>query len=336
MKISPTEAPVLVVKVDGGDFFFVEEGSVVDSIALSEDGMLNRPSQTVLVVAGDRVAIHWLDLAEDLAPAQAAAAARLILAGASAAPLSDMHVAVGRPEAGLTPVALVPVADMADWTMSHPDIVIPSTLLLLPPEDGLVRHGLDHRGRAQAFSIEPELAGMVAGDMPIRTLDEAEYEAGLPAALAEPVLNLRQGAFAKRRHWQADRGRLRRIALFAVALAMLSLVLQIVTIMRYNFAADRLEAEAAALGSQSGPAVRPAFGALAAILFESVRATPNAEIGRIEYRPDGGLAATLYVDSPATLAAFRQRAEASGLGVEGGALTNAGGRPSAELVLRPS
>jgi len=44
----------------------------------------------------------------------------------------------------------------------------------------------------------------------------------------------------------------------------------------------------------------------------------------------------LLVDSPATLAAFRQRIEASGVRIEGGALTSAGGRPSAELVLRPS
>ncbi|HST35006.1 MAG TPA: hypothetical protein VLK25_00035, partial [Allosphingosinicella sp.] len=229
-----------------------------------------------------------------------------------------------------------PAADMAEWTASDPDIVIPSSLLLVPPDEGLVRRGLDHRGVAQAFSVEPELAGMVAGDTPIRTLDEAEYEVGLAAALAEPVMNLRQGVFARRRGWKLNRARLRRIALFVAALAVLSLVLQIVTIMRYTYAADRLEAEAAALGNQRGPAARPAFGALAAILFESVRATPNAELGRIEYRPDGGLAATLYVDSPATLTAFRQRAEASGLATEGGALTNAGGRPSAELVLRPS
>ena len=53
----------------------------------------------MLAVPGERVAIHWLELAEGLAPAQAAAAARLMLADASAEPLADMHVAVGRPEA---------------------------------------------------------------------------------------------------------------------------------------------------------------------------------------------------------------------------------------------
>ena len=335
MKISPTEPSVLVVGSGDGEALAIAEAAV-EAKAVPGSGEVEPPSRSVLVVPGERVAIHWLELDEGLTTAQAAAAARLMLADASAAPLADMHVAVGRPEEGLTPVALAPVADMVGWTESGPDIVIPSTFLLLPPEEGLVRCGLDHRGRAQAFSIEPELAGMVAGDAPIRTLDEDELEAMRLAALAKPALNLRQGVFAKRRQWPVDRRRLRRIALFVAALAALSLLLQVITIMRYTYAADRLEAEARAIGGRSGPAARPAFGALAAILFESVRATPNAELGRVEYRPDGGLAATVFVDSPATLTALRQRAEVGGLAVEGGALTNAGGRPSAELVLRPS
>jgi general secretion pathway protein L len=296
--------------------------------------------RTALAVPGTEVAIHWMELDAGLAPAQAAAAARLLLADASAPPLSDMHVAVGRPEAGLTPVALVPAEAMAAWLASDPDLVIPEPMLIPPPEEGLVRRDQgavsDYRGSAAAFSVEPELASLLAPEAAVVTIDEPQFEAGLVPALAAPAINLRQGAFARRRAWRIEGRRLRRIALFAVALAVLSLILQIVTITRYTYAADRLKAEAAALGSRAGPAVRPAFGALAAILFESVRATPNAELGRIEYRPDGGLAATLFVDSPATLAAFRQRAEASGLAIEGGALTNAGGRPSAELVLRPS
>jgi len=289
---------------------------------------------TALAVPGTEVAIHWLELAGDLAPAQAAAAARLMLADASADPLADMHVAVGRPESGRTPVALVPAAAMAEWVTADPDLVIPSNLLLIPPEQGLVRRGLDHRGRAQAFSAEPELAALLIGEAPVAELDEAAFEAGLPAALAEPVLNLRQGAFARRRQWRIDRGSLRRVALLGGALALVSLVVQFAAIMRYSFAADRLEAEAAALGPVA--ASRPGFGALAPLLFEAVRSTPNFELTRLEYRADGSLAATVSADSPATLAAFRARAEASGLRVEGGALSGAGGRPSAELVLRPA
>lgn len=334
MKTSPTD-PAFVVRFDGGGWLCVEDGAVVDGVELGEDGLARRPYTTVVAVPGERVAIHWLELAEGLAPAQAAAAARLMLADASADPLADMHVAVGRPENGLTPVALVPAAEMGEWASSEPDIVIPSSLLLLPPSAGLARRGLDHRGMAQAFGAEPELAALLAGDAPVEEIDDAAFEAGLPAALAQPVLNLRQGAFAKRRQWKVDRGSLRRVALLVAALALVSLIVQLATIMRYSFAADRLEAEAAALGP-SRAANRPGFGALAPLLFEAVRSTPNLELTRLDYRPDGSLGATVAVDNAATLAAFRARAEASGLRIEGGNLTGAGGRPTAELLLRPA
>ena len=296
--------------------------------------IVGTPPATALAVPGAEVAIHWLELAGDLTPAQAAAAARLMLADASAEPLADMHVAAGRPEAGLTPVALAPIARMRAWVESDPDLIVPETLLLAPPAEGLARRGLDHRGIGAAFSLEPELAALL-GDAPVAEVDEAAFEAGLAAALAEPVLNLRQGPFAKRRRWVIDRGNLRRVALLAAVLALVSLVVQLATIMRYSFAADRLEAEAAALGPNRA-ASRPRFGAIAPLLFEAVRSTPNVELRRIDYRPDGSLAATLSVDSPATLAAFRARIEASGLRAEGGALTGAGGQPTAELVLRPA
>ena len=292
--------------------------------------------RTVLAVPGTEVAIHWLDLAGDLTPAQAAAAARLMLADASAEPLSDMHVAAGRAENGLTAVALVPMTRMHEWVADDPDVIVPETLLLLPPAEGLVRRGLDHRGLAAAFSAEPELADLLIADAPVEEVSEAAFEAGLAAALAEPVVNLRQGAFAKRRQWKIETGSVRRIALLVVALLIISLVVQLATIMLYTRDADRLEQEAAALGPGARSAARPLFGALAPILFEAVRSTPNLELTRIDYRPDGSLAATVQMDSAATLAAFRARAEAGGVAVEGGTVQSAGGRPTAELVLRPA
>jgi general secretion pathway protein L len=290
-----------------------------------------------LAVPGTEVAIHWLDLAGDLTPAQAAAAARLMLADASAEPLGEMHVAAGRAENGLTAIALAPVGLMQAWLADglDPDLIVPETLLLLPPAEGLARRGLDHRGLAQAFSVEPELAELLAGDAPVEEIDEAAFAAGLPAALAEPAVNLRQGAFAKRRQWKVEKGSARRIALLAAALLAVSLILQIATIMRYSFDADRMERETAALGPGTASS-HANFDLLAPILFEAVRSTPNLQLTRLEYRPDGSLGATVQVDSPATLAAFRARAEASGAVTEGGNLQSAGGQQSAEIVLRPA
>ena len=62
------------------------------------EGLPASPARSVLAVPGDQLTLHWIELAEGLAPAQAAAAARLMLADASAQPLSTMHVAVGRRE----------------------------------------------------------------------------------------------------------------------------------------------------------------------------------------------------------------------------------------------
>jgi len=295
------------------------------------------PARTALAVPGTEVAIHWLDLAGDLTPAQAAAAARLMLADASAEPLGAMHVAAGRMENGLTAIALAPVARMEAWLADglDPDLLVPETLLLLPPAEGLARRGLDHRGLGTAFSAEPELAELVAPGAPVAEVDEAAFEAGLAAALAEPVVNLRQGAFARRRQWRVDAGSARRVAMLVAALLLVSLILQLATIMRYSFDADRMEQEAAALGPGTG-AHRPDFDLLAPILFEAVRSTPNLQLTRLEYRPDGSLGATVQVDSPATLAAFRARAEASGAVMEAGALQSLAGQPSAEIVLRPA
>jgi general secretion pathway protein L len=322
MPTSPTDPPAAFV-LDRGDGAAPEPGA-----------------RRVRVVPGPEVAIHWLALADGLTPAQAAAAARLMLADASAEPLEAMHVAVGRPERGLTPVALAPKARMAEWTSSDPDVILPSPFLLRPPAEGLVRRDAggavpDYRGQAAAFSVEPELAALLAGDAPIAAIDEAAFEAGLAEALAEPAINLRQGPYARRRQWRMDPSAVRRVALLALALVLASLLLQVATIMRYAFAADRIEAEAAAIAATAPAAAdgRPGFGPLAAILFEAVRDVPNVELTRIDYRPDGSLSAIVTYDGPATLASLRRQIEASGLAVEAGA-PQGGGRPSTELVLR--
>ncbi len=346
----PAAAPLLIVFAD-------ETGRLGCWLLLDRDesasgevaaGLPAGQARTVLVVPGEQVTLHWLELAEGLTGPQAAAAARLMLADASADPLADMHVAVGRAERGRTPVALAPAASMSAWLAAaasvalDPDLVTPSPMLLAPPDAGFVRRQVttvwDYRGPAAAFAIEPELAGPLVGEASVDTIDEARFAAGLPALLAAPALDLRQGPFARRRQWRMEGRRLRRVAALAVALAGLSLAVQVATILSFTFAADRLEAEAAALAGAPGAGAdaRPGFGAAAAILFEAVRATPNVELSRIDYRADGSLDATVMLDSPATFAALQARIEAGGLSVEPGERRSAGGRPTADLTVRPA
>lgn len=299
------------------------------------------PGPATLVVPGEQVSIHWLDLAGGLTAMQAAAAARLLLADASVDPIATMHVAVGRPEQGLTPVALVPQRQVAGWidtaTAAGLDVdhIVPSPFLIPAPATGLRRRErggvADYRGPAAAFAIEPELAGHVVGDRPVEALDEDLHAAAIGALAADPPIDLRQGAFAVRRRWAIDGAPGRRALLLFAVFVALTLMVQVGAILAYVFSADRLEAEAAALASSGSGPSGPGFSATAAVLSEAVRATPNVEVTTLEQRADGSLTAGLSMDGPATLTALRARLEASGLRVAAGAPGNQSGRTIAEI-----
>ena len=163
------------------------------------------------VVPGETVSLHWLEVPMGLAPAQAAAAAGIAAADVSSQPLGDMHVAVGPENADeeTRAVAIVPALAMANWIgrlqaeALDPDVMVSEPLLLHAPDEGFVRFDRGAlplwRGRSDAFAIEPGLAEIVLAGAPVAAIDQAAFEAGLADALADPAVNLRQGAFAKRR-----------------------------------------------------------------------------------------------------------------------------------------
>ncbi len=340
MPTLPTD-PTLLIFADGGGWLRLAR----DGAVLRGAGEMPAPEPgeaVVLAVPGSDVAVHWLELDEGLASAQAVAAARLMLADRVASPLADLHGAAGRAEAGLTPVAMVPSARMAEWLVAaqsigvDPDAIVPAPFLLAAPDAGYARHGDDYRAAGAAFTLEPELAEALIAGATVMELDGPRFEAGLAGTLADPAINLRQGPFAKRTQWVSDQGWARRMAVLALALVALILLTQIVDIVRHNRTAARLEAEAVALAAPAVSSGPRSFGGAAAVLFEAIRATPNAELARIEYRPDGSFTLSIHADSPATLAALRGRIEAGGHAVEQGAAGSAGGRPATDLIVRPS
>src|SRR3546814_15638162 len=77
-----------------------------------------------------------------------------------------------------------------------------------------------------------------------------------------PPVNLRQGAFAKRRQWKVEWPLVRRMAWLVAGILLLTLAIQVASIFRYTFAADALEAETAAVAASvlpgSGPVTDPA------------------------------------------------------------------------------
>lgn len=344
----------------------VDRGSGTDRLAVPVDPVDGTPGLQVLIVPGDAVALHWLEVPGGLAPAQAAAAGRIAAAEVSTQPLTDMHVAIGAEQEGRAErvVAIVPALAMMNWLSRSeaagvdPDLILPEPLLLPVPDEGFVRFdGATrplYRGEADAFSVEPALADVVIGSLPVRRLDLDAFEAAIPAALAAPAVNLRQGAFVKKRRWQVDWGLVRRLALIGLAILVVTLLTQLAAILRYSNAAAAAEEEARTLAGQAAPGAASAtdpgarltqrlielrapgmdYGVLAATLFGAISATPNAELGELTYERDGSLRATIEADGPATLTAVQDRVVASGFTAELGAPRSEGGRQTAELRVR--
>lgn len=331
-------------------------------IAARGGDLADRPADagdTIAVVPGEAVVVHWAELPR-LAPAQAAVAARMMAADVVAAPLDSVHVAIGPEADGWRALAIVDRALMAGWLARlagagiDPERILPAPLLIAPPEAGVatLRDGglVLVRGARQAFAAEPELAALLIGDTPATEIDAAAFEAGLAAALDAAPVDLRQGDYALKRPWQWDRRRLRRLALLAAAILVVTLVGDIARWLRHDFAADAAASAARATAQEvlprgavvSDPEAQVAgrlaetgggaWQALAAQLVTAVQAGDGVELTALRYA-DGALQATAAAPSAAALAALADRLRAAGLTVSAGAPRAEGGRQLADLTV---
>jgi general secretion pathway protein L len=169
-----------------------------------------------------------------------------------------------------------------------------------------------------------------------------------------PLVNLRQGVFARRRSWRLQGPRLRRLAFLSGALAIVTLLLQIAQILIYTVAADRLEEEtrriaATALSRSPGAAGASdlnrrlaelrggglGFGAIAGAVFGAIKGAPNVELSSLAFMGDGTMRISVRADSAPSLADFAGRVEASGFVVERLPPRTAEGRQTQDMVVRP-
>lgn len=305
-----------------------------------------------------------VDIAElpGLAPAQARAAARLLASENSIAPLDSLHVAVGEDEADDRLIATVDRVRMEDWLARtqalgyDPDAIIPLGLLLPPPDEGFVKGELFGRtvlrSRSSAFLDDDMLSPLIVGDAPVTVLDNGEAEAAMLPALAEPPLNLRQGVFAKKKRWAIDWALVRRLALLGLGCALLLLVTNIALILKYENAADAMEARTAALAARAVPNAGgdpvgalnerlaanrgggAGFAATSAAIFTAVRNTPNIELTAFDFGTDGSLKITIAAPSTADFTAFQRQLESYGF--DGTATTpqTVAGRQIVDMTVR--
>ncbi len=366
-----SEAGYLLVFLGGQlGWMRVLDGAIVARAAGFEtlpdaDGLDGERAETVvLVVPGVDVTFHWEDIPADLAPAQAEAAARVKAAEISPEPLDRLHFALGKADTrGRRAIALVARSRMEDWLAEaaglgiDPDWVVPEPMLIAPPETGLKRFrraGLDNvRGPERAFAAEREIAALLMDGEEIVVMATEDFDREVGDVLEDGPLNLRQGLFRKRRPWKVESGAVRRIAMLVGAILLATLLIQLVLIARYNFAADALEREAIARARDVIPGnveivdpeaqlrerlygigAGPGYGEVAGAAFVAVRDTAGVELQALVFQSDNSLQLTAAAPGQPELSALQQRLTELGLAVTPGAMRDGGGRQIGEFTVR--
>jgi general secretion pathway protein L len=338
-----------------------------DGGAIVEGEGLPASADEAIVAAApaDAVTLHWAALPAR-SPAQAIAAARLLVAEASATPIAELHVAVGEEGEGERPIAVVGMGMMAGWLAElathgvDPVAMIPAPLLLPRPDEGYVRGLIAGaalvRSRTTGFADEARLSDLVIGDAPQAVLDRSDLDVALAGALAAPPLDLRQGPFARRRRIGIDWALIRRLALLGAAILAVTLAIDLVRIAKYSFGADALEARAEALGRTGlargetvtdvdrqlaerlsavrGPGL--GFSTTTAAVYAAVRATPGTELTALDFQSNGSLRITVAAARESLPTDLKRALEAAGFTVTAGTFQSANGKVTGEMtVSRP-
>jgi len=320
----------------------------------------------VAVVPADAVTLHWAEL-PDRSVAQSVTAARLLAADASASPIGALHVAVGREgDAVERPIGVVAAGQMQQWldTLAangvDPDMVLPAPMLLPRPDSGYVRADLGGEGVVRSatsgFADEARLTELVTGGVAPEVLARADVEAAIVAAVTDPALDLRQGAFERRRKIGVDWGLIRRLAWLSVAIFGVTVLITIVLLIKYSTAANELERRTDLLarsGLARGEAVSDAdrqldarlerlrgggqgFTRTTAAVFAAIQATPGTELRTVSFDSLGALRVTVGLQNEGQILDLRRRIAAAGFeATTPGQLVSTGGRLTGELTVKP-
>lgn len=319
----------------------------------------------IVVTPADSVTLHWAEL-PDRSTAQSVTAARLLVAEASAAPIAELHVAVGREDGHKErPIGVVSAAQMHAWLALlaangvDPAALIPAPMLLPRPESGYVRADLGGetvvRGPTSGFADEPGLTELITGGTAPLALGRDEIEAAIVAAIAAPTLDLRQGPFARRLRRAIDWGLVRRLGWLVAAILVVSLLISLVQILKYNLAAESVERQADLLARQGLPhgetvnnadrqldarlaGLRGAgagFGQTTAAVFAAVKSVPGAEVRAIAFDPNGALRVTASTENEGQITDLQSRIHAYGFVVQLSPVAASAGRFTAVLTVTP-
>ena len=309
-----------VVPSDDPAVYRVTEGVWQDAGLLSEFVMSVGDAMVMAVVAPQDVRCSWFAFPE-LETRQAL--------GVSKLRATEQSLGLVHSSAGLDLADAIATASIAPEVMQrgldrlaarslNPDIVIPFALVLRSDTDRHFRAELDGitvlRGPQVAIPDEAVLRDIFFGPAPIDALDKETIRSMLLAASAAPVLNLREGMFAKRTPaiWTnaIQRMWIRRIL---TALLAATIMLTILTLAKYWSATNYENERALAAAKKIDPSIQDVdqaesalanalnqrglvqgnFAPLSAALWRSVKASPNVSVRELRFTPDGILSVVL-------------------------------------------
>ncbi len=275
--------------------------------------------KAMLVLPPHVTTLHWI-ACPGMTSRQGAAAARLMALDVSIGEGDQLHAAVAANDDGEAPHVVAVTSRSAmqhwlEWAKTHgieQASFVPSALLLPAPENGFVRApigGADVvRGADTAFEGSDDVAALIMGDAPVTRLPPDNIDDALLAALNDPPLDLRQGIYAQRAPSMFDAARLRRMAIMFGGIIVIGLLISLITIIRLNAEASRLDAQTVELAKTIDPTVedpdaadaritalfaarggRGGFSGMMAGVMTAMQANPNVTLTSVNQTADGSL-----------------------------------------------
>lgn len=363
---------------DAGHWWRVIDGQVTQSgdrlgwLHPSQGGPLPAETSVMAIAPAADVALHRAAFPR-LAPKQAAVAARMLVAEQSIAAASELHVAMGEADSDTGTSALAAVdsrlmGQWIGWAARHglnPDHIVPAALLLPLPRqdegagDELLRAVIGSetivRGTDAAFVADPVLIRHIVGsEGSVRDIGSDAIERSMLAALDEPPVDLRSGAWAKQPARLFDTALLRRAALLVAAILLVSLLIMVARIIRVHADTAALDNRAAAdvasvlaspptieaataqldarLGALGGGSAR--LSAPFAALVSAMEPATTVAIDALSWRADGTLSVTLAAPRAEDINVVLLALQARGYTVTATPRSGADGRALGDITIR--
>lgn len=235
--------------------------------------------------------------------------------------------------------------------------IIPAALLLPLGDDWRAASiaGEPVIGRSGiVFPNEPALVSALVGQNEVADVPPETIEAELLAAVAAPPLDLRVGAFARRRRWFVDRARIRELTVLLAFVPLIALMIALASQWQLDASADRLDADAVARASAAlgkpvtiataeaeldvrAARVAGAGGRLAtplAALYQQMQGETTIRATALGWRGDGTLAATLAAPRGEEINRLLAGLQRDGYTVTAVPRQGSDGRSLAELTIR--